>query len=95
MKTLEDLWYGNIAPSRRSIKKDSQAERTLSMVAKHDDTLRSMLSDTQKEEYIKLYDCQSELTDILEREAFAEGFSLAIKIMIDIIKTMAIPSVDD
>ena len=95
MTMLKDLWYGNIAPHRWSIKKGSQAERTLSLVAKHDDTLRSMLSDTQKEEYIKLYDCQSELTDILEREAFAEGFSLAVKIMIDVINTMDIPSIDD
>ena len=54
-----------------------------------------MLSDAQKEEYIKLYDCQSELTDLLEREAFAEGFCLAVKIMIDVIKTMDIPSIDD
>ena len=54
-----------------------------------------MLSDTQKEEYIKLYDCQSELTDLLKREAFAEGFSLAMKIMIDVIKAMDIPSIDD
>ena len=54
MKTLEDLWYGNIAPHRRSIKKGSPAERMLSLVAKHDDALRSMLSDAQKEEYIKL-----------------------------------------
>ena len=95
MKTLEELWYGNIAPHRRSVKKDTQAEHALSLVAKHDDTLRSTLSDAQKEEYIKLYDCQSELTDLLEREAFAEGFSLAVKIMIDVIKTMDIPSVDD
>ena len=95
MTTLEDLWYGNIAPSRRSIKKGSSEEHILSLVAKHDDTLRSMLSDAQKEEYIKLYDCQSELTDLLEREAFAEGFSLAMKIMIDVIKTMDIPSIDD
>ena len=95
MKTLEDLWYGNIVPHSRSIKKGSPAEHMLSMVATHDDALRSMLSDAQKEEYIKLYDCQSELTDILEREAFAEGFSLAVKIMIDVIKTMDIPSIDD
>ena len=95
MTALEDLWYGNVAPHRWSIKKGSHAERALSMIAKHDDTLRSILSDEQKEEYIKLYDCQSELTDILERDAFAEGFSLAVKIMIDVIKTMDIPSIDD
>ena len=39
MKTLEDLWYGNIAPHSRSIKKDSQAEKALSLVTKHDDAL--------------------------------------------------------
>ena len=67
MTALEELWYGNIAPHRRSVKKGSQAERTMSMIAKHDDALRSMLSGAQKEEYIKLYDCQSELTALLER----------------------------
>ena len=95
MKILEDLWYGNIDKQGRGIKKGSRMERAVSLVAKNDDTLRAMLSDVQKEQYEKVHDSQSELTDLLEREAFAEGFCLAVKIMIDVMNTMEIPSIDD
>ena len=95
MKILEDLWYGNINPQGRGVKKGSRVERALSLVVKNDDTLRAMLSDVQKEQYEKVHDCQSELTDLLEREAFAEGFCLAVKIMIDVMNTMDIPSIDN
>ena len=95
MKILEDLWYGNIDPHERSIKKGSQIERTLALVVKNDNALQTMLSDIQKEQYGKLHESQNELTDLLEREAFAEGFCLAVKIMIDVINTMEISSVDD
>ena len=95
MKILEDLWYGNIDPHGRDIKKGSRMERVLSLIVKNDDTLRAMLSDVQKEQYEKVHDCQSELTDLLEREAFAEGFCLAVKIMIDVMNTMDIPSIDN
>ena len=95
MKILEELWYGNIDPQGRDIKKDSRLERALSLIVKNDDELRAMLSDIQKEQYEKVHDCQNELTDLLEREAFTEGFSLAVKIMIEVINTMEIPSIDD
>ena len=52
-----------------------------------------MLTDTQKEPYEKLQSCQNELTDLLEREAFTEGFCLAVKIMMEVVNTMEIPSV--
>ena len=51
MKILEDLWYGNIDPQGRPIKKGSKIERTLSLVVKHDDALCKMLSDEQNEQY--------------------------------------------
>ena len=95
MKILEDLWYGNIDPHERSIKKDSKIERALTLVVKNDNTMQAMLSDVQKEQYKKLNDSQNELTDLLEQEAFAEGFCLAVKIMIEVINTMKNPSVDD
>ena len=95
MKILDDLWYGNIDPRGRAIKKGSRMERALSLVVKNDDTMRAMLSDAQKEQYEKLHNCQDELTDLLERNAFTEGFCLAVKIMVDVMNTMKIPSIDD
>ena len=95
MKILEDLWYGNIDPHERSIKKGSQIERTLALFVKNDNAMQETLTEQQKVIFKKFKDCQSELTDLLEREAFAEGFCLAVKIMIDVINTMEILSVDD
>lgn len=95
MKILEDLWYGNVDPHARNIRKSSRMERALSLVVKNEDALQAMLSDTQKRQYEKLNDSQNELTDLLEREAFAEGFCLAVKIMVDVMNTMEIPSVND
>ena len=95
MKILEDLWYGNIDPHERSIKKGSQIERALTLIIKNDEAMQATLTEQQKEIFEKLYDSQNELTDLLEREAFAEGFCLAVKIMIEVINTMETPSVDD
>lgn len=95
MKILEDLWYGNIDPQGRPIKKGSEIERTLSLVVKHDDALCKMLADEQKEQYEKLHDVQNKLSCLLEQEAFAEGFCLAAKIMIEVMDTMGRPSLKD
>lgn len=56
--------------------------------------MRAMLSDTQKEQFEKFCDCQSDLADFQERRAFTEGFCLAMKIMMDVVKTMEIPLAD-
>lgn len=95
MKILEDLWYGNIDPQGRSIKKDSEVERTLSLVVKHDDALCEMLTDEQKDQYEKLHDIQNKLSCLLEQEAFAEGFCLAVKIMVEVMSTLTPASKDD
>ena len=95
MRILEELWFGNVNPQGPDAQKDPRMERALYLVVKNEDAMRAMLSDTQKEQLGKLSDRQSELTDLLERRAFAEGFRLAVKIMVDVMITMATPSVDD
>lgn len=94
MKILEELWYGNIDPQGQGIQKDPRIQQALSLVVKNESAMRAMLSDTQKEQFEKVSDCQSDLTDLLERKAFAEGFRLAMKIMVDVMSTMELPSVD-
>ena len=94
MKILEEIWYGNINPQGRDTQKDPRMEQALFLVVKSEDAMGTMLSDTQKEQFEKVSDCQSELTDLLERRAFSEGFRLAVKIMVDIMNTMETPSAD-
>ena len=95
MRILEELWYGNINPQGPDRQKNPQIEQALLLVVKSEDAMRAMLTDTQKEQFEKVSDRQSELTDQLERRAFAEGFRLAVKIMVDVMTTMETPSVDD
>ena len=95
MKILEELWYGNINPQGPDSQKNPRMEHALFLVVKSEEAMRAMLTDTQKEQFEKVSDRQSELTDLLERRAFAEGFRLAVKIMVDVMTTMETPSVDD
>ena len=94
MKILEELWYGNIDPQGRDAQRDPQVERALYLVAKNEDKMRTMLSDIQKEQLEKVQDCQSDLTDLLERKAFAKGFRLAVRMMADVMGRMELPSAD-
>ena len=41
-----------------------------------------------------MQDCQSDLTDLLERKAFAKGFRLAVRMMADVMGRMELPSAD-
>ena len=94
MKILEDLWYGILIP-RTGHQKRLKDETHLVSGLKNDDTMRAMLSDIQKEQYEKLHNCQDGLTNLLELKAFADGFCLAVKIMVNVMNTMQIPSIDD
>lgn len=76
-------------------KKDSWVKCTLPVVVKKDDTMRTMLSDIHKNQCEKLHNCQDKLTNLLELKAFADGFCLAVKIMVNVMNTMEILSIDD
>lgn len=51
----------------------------------------AMLAEAQKEQLEKSREAAGELLNLMEREAFANGFCFAAKIM----DTMEIPSVDE
>ena len=51
------------------------------------------LTEKQKEIFEKFKDCQSEITDCLETEAFTQGFTIAVKLIVEVMKTMEIPEV--
>lgn len=94
MKILEELWLGNINPQECGSPKDPRLGRVLELLIKNDEAFRNTLSEPQKEPYEKLCDSRDELTELLGRKTFAEGFHLAVKIMVDVMNTMEIPSVD-
>lgn len=93
MTILEDLWYGNVRPTERAIVRGSKLDNLMNLLCQNEDDLMGGLTDKQKESFDKFKDCQSEITDCLETEAFISGFTIATKFMVEVMKTMEISEV--
>lgn len=86
MTTLEDLYYGNISPHERYIKRGTRMDKLVKLICKNEEELNSTLTEKQKETFEKFKDCQNELSCITEREAFGSGFILATRIMVEVMQ---------
>ena len=80
MTTLEDLYYGNIHPYERYIKKGTNQERLVKLICQNEEELGSTLTEKQKET------CQNELSGVTEQDAFRDGFILAVRIMVEVME---------
>ncbi len=54
-----------------------------------------MLDKEQTDWFERCKELNGELSELQEREMFASGFCLAVRIMAEVMSTMEIPSVDD
>ena len=88
MTTLEDLYYGNISPCERDMKRGSRMDKLVKLICKNEESLMSTLTEQQKETFDKFKECQSELCDITARQAFTDGFILGTQIMIEVMDGM-------
>ena len=81
MKTLDELWYGNISPFEQCTRGDKRLKELLSLMARNRDELGASLTDKQKETLEKFEDCMNEMHSITERDAFSYGFRLGVQLM--------------
>ena len=88
MTTLEDLYYGNIHPSDRYIKRGTKVDQIVKLICKIEEDLCATLTEQQKEIFDKFKDCQSELSGTVERDAFRDGFILAVRIMMEVMECL-------
>ena len=85
MQVLEDLYVGEIRPSERSFKKNSQYARALSEVVKAGDALTDTLSEGQKAQFEEYMSAQRDVTVLTDCETFCYAFKLGAKIMMDVL----------
>ena len=52
MTTLEDLYYGNISPHERYIKRGTRVDKLVKLICKNEDELTAGLTEKQKEMYV-------------------------------------------
>ncbi len=84
MTTIDDLYYGNLHPCDRDIVRGSRTDRLLRLLCKNEESLTAALTEQQKETFLKFKNCQDELASITEREAFKIGFTLATRLMVEV-----------
>ena len=81
MRMIEDLFYGNICPCEKHLTRGSEYSHLLELSVKNEEKLFAILSPQQKEMYEKLKDYMTDMSNLLEKEAFIDGFKLGMKLM--------------
>ncbi len=84
MSIIEDLWYGNISPCERDIKRSSDYADVLERIVQHEKELNARLNDEEKEILERFVNYTNEMCCISEREMFVRGFTLGIKLIIEV-----------
>ena len=77
---IEELYYGNIAPSEHSYRRTGEYAHILKIVARHEEKLTDTLTEAQKETFEKFKDGTSELSSMTEVTAFTIGFKLGLRL---------------
>jgi len=95
MSMLEEIWSCGLTYKDRPVKAGSPLERTLCLYAKNAEKLTKMLTGEQKEQYDKTIDAFNDVVSVTEEEAFELGFTLAARLMIDVMRSAEIPSIDE
>ena len=95
MSMLEELWLGGLDYQGRPVKKGSAMERKMYLYARNAEKMKGMLTGPQAEQYEKTIDAFNDVLTQSEIEAYEFGFTLAVRLMMDVMQTMEIPSIDE
>ena len=63
MTTVEDLYYGNISPHERYIKRGTRVDKLVKLICKNEEEFNSGLTEKPKETFNKFTDRQKELAE--------------------------------
>lgn len=83
MDILEDLYYGNLFPHEKCAKLNYEVKELLKLLNRNEEKLTVTLTESQKETFEKYKDCNREISEICDREAFLNGFRLGARIIIE------------
>lgn len=95
MSILEDLYYGNTDLHVQRDQSDAQLKKIQALLIRDEDKMRSMLNEEQKDWFERCKELSNELSELQEREMFAKGFCLAVRIMAEVMSTMEVPDIDE
>jgi len=85
MNILEELYYGNVSPNEKQIKRGSEYDNLLNLLCRNEEVFINTLSKEQKVLYDKIKECREELSTLSEKEMYIDGFRLGACITFDVI----------
>ena len=85
MHILEDLYVGDVRPSERVFKRNSQYAKALDEIVNVGDALTALLNENEKKLFEDYMDAQREVTVLTDCETFCYAFKLGAKIMLDVL----------
>ncbi len=86
MTTLENLYNGNINPCESErLKNNPEYKKLIALTAQAQEKIAATLTEEQKNLFDNYIINSEELSVTINEEIFKEGFSLALKIMVECI----------
>ena len=83
ISTIEELWYGNLAPCENCGAGDEEIERLTNLMCKNEEALRKDLAGNHKELFLQYVKWADHFACSIAALAFREGFSIATKLFMD------------
>ncbi len=83
MTTIEKLYYGQIRPHEKHVDPESRFAVLQDLLSSSDEDLMRLLPENCRGEYDAFKAAYNELYAMAETEAFADGFSLGLRLGIE------------
>ena len=85
MYLLEQLWRGNIAPSERYIRSNSEYKKVSQAFCDAAEKMEKELNPEGKKYWREVADLQSDMNMLAEEDIFIYGFRMGARMILDII----------
>ena len=85
MYLLEQLWRGNLAPSERYIRSNSEYKKATQAFCDAAEKMEKELTPEGKKHWREVADRQSDMTMLAEEDIFIYGFRMGARMILDII----------
>lgn len=86
MKIIEELYNGNLDPFEHAVHHPKAEKQLRESIHRNEDSLKSELSETQKETLEKLKENLEDIHRLEEMEMFTEGFRLGARLMLEVME---------
>ena len=87
MDILEELYYGNIDPHEKDVKRGGEYAALAKLAVKNQANMMEGLTETQKKLFTTICENNTEMNTLTELAGFKSGFCLGVRLIIAVMTT--------